>query len=550
MKKIPKVVIEEKEEEYQKEYNVEGKPLKLNDLNIEALAEMLHKNNIRTTQGKLIQPLHQGHLDVLAVDARYKVLAAGRRFAKTLLCVLTAMAVLMQPNRRVFIVAPDYSLGEKVFRELYSIFVLQMKLIRPGKPGGGRATNQKGNYSLTTPWNSIVEVKSMENPDSLAGEALDLVIIDEAALQSNVYDIWSQMIRPTLMDKAGSAMIISSPRGKNDFYKMYLLGQKGMKQKSGLVPITKDLKNDIDDDFSEWASFIKTSYDNPLLMPTPEQSKAEIDKAYREAVNSGKLTQFKQEYLCDFESVADTAFEGFIANSTDHKPYANVIDYSFHPDSGKIFAACDHNYARPASTIFAQVNSYGDIVIFDECFTAKTTPYKQAQQIQAKEKDFTRMAHKAWQEERKPVAFYRDIKVEKVIADISGNQVALHGRAAWDDMQDILGYRPVGLKQPRETGSNMIRQFLQYPLTDIYGVPVIKANGDPETRPKLFISSNCVNTIFALSTARFKKSKVGMLKEDYDETPEGHEGLLDALRYLLVYLFHDTKNHMTIMGGF
>lgn len=549
MKKPPKVINEEKEE-YQQEYNVEGKPLKLVDLNIEALAIMLHENNIRTTQGKLIQPLHKGHLDVLAVDARYKVLAAGRRFAKTLLCVLTAMAVLMQPNRRIFIVAPDYSLGEKVFRELYSIFVLQMKLIRPGKPGGGRATNQKGNYLLTTPWNSTVEVKSMENPDSLAGEALDLVIIDEAALQPNVYDIWSQMIRPTLMDKAGSAMIISSPRGKNDFYKMYMLGQKGMKQKAGLLAITKDTKNDIDDDFSEWASFIKTSYDNPLLMPTPEQSRAEIDKAKREAISSGKLTQFNQEYMCDFESVADTAFEGFITFPTEHKLYSNVIDYKYHPDAGKIFSGCDHNYARPASTIFAQINSYGDVVIFDECFTPKTTPYMQASQILAKEKVFTKLAHGIWQQERKPVAFYRDIKVEKVIADISGNQVALTGRSAWDDMQDVLGYRPVGLKQPRETGSNMIRQFLQYPLLDIYGVPVVKANGEPETRPKLFVSSNCVNTIYALSTARFKKSKIGMLKEDYDETSEGHEGLLDALRYLLVYLFHDTKNHMTIMGGF
>ena len=40
------------------------------------------------------------------------------------------------------------------------------------------------------------------------------------------------------------------------------------------------------------------------------------------------------------------------------------------------------------------------------------------------------------------------------------------------------------------------------------------------------------------------------LKEDYDESPEGHEGLIDALRYLLVYLFHDKNNHITISGGF
>jgi hypothetical protein len=40
------------------------------------------------------------------------------------------------------------------------------------------------------------------------------------------------------------------------------------------------------------------------------------------------------------------------------------------------------------------------------------------------------------------------------------------------------------------------------------------------------------------------------LKEDYEETPEGYEGLLDALRYLIVWLFHETGQHFTISGGF
>jgi len=29
----------------------------------------------------------------------------------------------------------------------------------------------------------------------------------------------------------------------------------------------------------------------------------------------------------------------------------------WHPDEGLVYAACDHNYAKPASTLFAQVNS-------------------------------------------------------------------------------------------------------------------------------------------------------------------------------------------------
>ena len=213
------------------EFNVEGKPIRLDQLDIEGLAQWLMDQKVRTTQGKLIQPLHEGHREVLADPARYKVLACGRRWGKTLITSLIALAVLMQVNRRVWVVAPDYGLAEKVFRELYNILVTQLKLIQPGKPGKGRARYQKGDFYLQTPWGSVLEAKSMENPDSLAGEANDLVIVDEAALTANLDDIWMQMIQPTLMDKEGSAVFISTPRGKNGFYKLYMYGQVGKKQR-------------------------------------------------------------------------------------------------------------------------------------------------------------------------------------------------------------------------------------------------------------------------------------------------------------------------------
>lgn len=532
------------------EFNTEGKPVRIHTLNIEALAQLLHDRKIRTTQGKIIQPLHMGHLKVIGDPARYKVLACGRRWGKTLITVLMALAVVFQQRRRVWIVAPDYALCEKVYRELYNILVNQLKVIRPGKPGGGRARNQKGDYYLETPWGSVIEAKSLENPDSLAGEACDLVIIDEAALSPIIYDVWVQMIKPTLMDKEGSAIFISTPRGRNGFYKMFLMGQKGLKQRLGQVDILLDEGLGVDDDMTEWSSFRQTSYDNPLLASSPEKSKEEIDKNYREAVNNGKVVQFKQEYLADFEAVSDMCFPGFVMEADEDHKFPNVVDYKWHPNEGPIFASCDHNFAKPASTIFAQVNKFNDVIIFDENFTPKTTSYMQAQQILNKEKDINKLACKIWTAENYPIAKFKDIKMKKVVADISGNQVQLNGRAAWDDMEAVLGFRPVGLKQEREIGSNMIRHWLQFPEFDQYGKPAMLAGGEQKTLPKLFISRNCVNLIYALSTAKFKKTKAGALKEDYDETVEGYEGLIDALRYLLVYLFHDRGQHLTISNGF
>jgi hypothetical protein len=532
-------------------HNVEGKPLRIHTLNIEALAQYLHDNKVRTVQGKLIQPLHKGHVEVVTDPARFKVLACGRRWGKTLLTSLMALAVLFQMNRRVWIVAPDYSLCEKVFRELYSILVTQLKLISPGKPGGGRARNQKGDYYLETPWGSVLEAKSMENPDSLAGEACDLIIIDEAALNINLENIWNQMLQPTLMDKEGSAVFISTPRGKNHFYKLFLFGSTGRKQREGKLKIVFDKETGVDNNLTDWSAFQRTSYDNPMIAGSPEKSKEEVDAAYRRAVLGGALSKFKQEYLADFESVEDICFPGFVVEPNEKILHPNVVDYDWHPDEGIVYASCDHNYARPASTIFAQVNKYGDVIIFDERFTPSTTTYMQAQQILDKEGQLTRDAFDIWKREGKGSVNMHHIKFQEIVADISGQQRQLNGRSAWDDFKSVLGNNrtPVGLKQDREIGCNMIRLWLRHPMFDSKGKPALDNNGEQVTEPKLFITRNCVNLIYALSTAVFKKTQAGGLKEDYTETPEGYEGLLDALRYLLVYLFHDTGRHFTVVKG-
>ena len=532
------------------QYNTEGKPLRIHELDVEGLALWLNKNKVRTTQGKLIQPLHSGHLEVLNDEARFKVLAMGRRWGKSLITSLMALSVLMQPSRRVWIVAPSYDLAEKVFREIYSILVTQLKLVKPGKPGGGKARNQPGDYFIQTPWGSVLQAKSMDNPDSLAGEAIDLVIVDEAALQSNLEDVWMQMLQPTLMDKEGSAIFISTPRGKNSFYKLYLYGQTGVRQREGKLNITFNEELGVNNDMREWSAFQRTSYDNPLLAATPEKSKEEIDGALRRASLSGKLLKFKQEYLADFESVQDICFPGFIEEASEKHPHPTVVDYSWHPDEGPVYAACDHNFAKPAATIFAQVNKYGDLVIFDERFTRHTTSYMQAQQIKDKATELTKTAFDIWDKEKQVMSARHHIYFENVIADISGAQMQLNGRSAWDDFEGVLGHRPVGLKQDRETGCNMIRLWMQYPQFDNRGAPLLNEQKEQITYPKLFVSRNCVNLIYALSTAVFQKTKAGALKEDYTEVPEGYEGLLDALRYLIVYLFHDKGGHFTIGQGF
>ncbi len=60
---------------------------------------------------------------------------------------------------------------------------------------------------------------SAENPASLRGIYLDDVLLDEYAEMDPT--VWSEIIRPTLNDRKGSAIFIGTPKGQNNFYKLY-----------------------------------------------------------------------------------------------------------------------------------------------------------------------------------------------------------------------------------------------------------------------------------------------------------------------------------------
>jgi hypothetical protein len=71
---------------------------------------------------------------------------------------------------------------------------------------------------------TVIECKSADNPESLLGEGLNGMVIDEAARIKD--SIWHEYLRPTLSDKQGWLLAISTPKGMNWFYQGYMNGQK------------------------------------------------------------------------------------------------------------------------------------------------------------------------------------------------------------------------------------------------------------------------------------------------------------------------------------
>jgi len=120
---------------------------------------------------------------------------------------------------------------------------------------------------VTLPGGGFVAVRSADNPDSLRGEGLDYVVMDECAFMQR--EAWTEAIRPSLSDRLGRALFISTPKGRNFFWELY---QRGMMGEAG------------------WQSWTFPTSSNPYI------DASEIEAAKRDLPE----IIFRQEYLAEF----------------------------------------------------------------------------------------------------------------------------------------------------------------------------------------------------------------------------------------------------------
>lgn len=70
----------------------------------------------------------------------------------------------------------------------------------------------------------IIQLYGADNPDALRGAYFDGVVIDEYAdIRSS---LWGDVVRPMLTDRQGWATFIGTPKGKNEFYELWVKAQK------------------------------------------------------------------------------------------------------------------------------------------------------------------------------------------------------------------------------------------------------------------------------------------------------------------------------------
>ena len=101
----------------------------------------------------------------------------------------------------------------------YPISLIGWRLLRHLAAHEPGTNPREAEHRMEFPSGGVVEVKSAHNPESLRGAGLDLLVMDEAAYVRE--EAWTSSLRPALTDRRGKALFISTPRGRNMFYRLW-----------------------------------------------------------------------------------------------------------------------------------------------------------------------------------------------------------------------------------------------------------------------------------------------------------------------------------------
>jgi hypothetical protein len=219
--------------------------------------------------------LHPSQMEIFQSDARFKVVAAGRRFGKSYYAAISLLieALKMEneygydiKNKEVWYIAPTFQQAKDI------LWILLKDL---GRDVIKQAYENTASIVLVN--GRKIQLKGSDRPDTLRGSGLSYIVLDEYAFMKP--DVWDEILFPTLTEVSGKALFIGTPAGKNHFYDIYL-----------------EALADTTGDYSAWHF---KSIDNPIL---PKEG---IEKAR----NKLSTHSFRQEFEANFETTGGGMFK-------------------------------------------------------------------------------------------------------------------------------------------------------------------------------------------------------------------------------------------------
>jgi len=223
--------------------------------------------------------LHPGQTEIYNSPARFKVVAAGRRFGKSHFAAYMLIIAALRDEHKghrltaengVYYVAPTFDQAKRVMWP-------KIRALAGYKTQGGLITNE----NINDGWIELLSgrriyIKGADNPETLRGMGYHYVVLDEYADMKP--SVWEEIIDPALMDVEGDALFIGTPKGKNHFYQIFL---GATEQSQG---------------FEGWEAFHYKSLDNPFI------PRSEIERLVKKSRKS--LETVRQELEASFISGA------------------------------------------------------------------------------------------------------------------------------------------------------------------------------------------------------------------------------------------------------
>jgi hypothetical protein len=139
---------------------------------------------------------------------RFRVLVAGRRFGKTYLAMVELIRAAWAPGRLVWYVGPTNKQSKMI---LWKSLKKMTKEYWSSKPN-------ETDLRIELVTGGTICLRGADNYDSLRGEGLDFVVLDEYASISR--EAWTEVLRPALADREGGALFIGTPQGFNHFHQL------------------------------------------------------------------------------------------------------------------------------------------------------------------------------------------------------------------------------------------------------------------------------------------------------------------------------------------
>src|SRR5579862_90453 len=251
---------------------------------------------------------------VISCDQRFRVLVAGRRFGKTEVALIELLRAAREPDRVAWYVAPTYKQAKHIaWKRLKA-------LVRPYQPLRIYETDLR----IEFPWQATIALRGAYNYDSLRGEGLDFVVLDEYA--SMAREVWSEVLRPMLADRQGAALFIGTPHGFNHFYDLYSNAQQR----------------------ADWAAFhFTTEQGGNVSAEELQAAQGEMDPR-----------TYRQELQASFENLG----EGRVYYSFGRS--SNVQSLQFQRGQ-PVFWSLDFN-VHPMCAVLGQVLADGTVHVLDE----------------------------------------------------------------------------------------------------------------------------------------------------------------------------------------